>query len=56
VATWNSDLIPDDVVSDVIESAAAGSVVLRLARTVSMPAGVMSIPVVSVVPWPAWRP
>jgi hypothetical protein len=50
MATQNADLIPTSVVRDVIQSASERSVVLRLARVITMPEGVMAVPVVSVVP------
>lgn len=47
---FNDELIPTGQVEDVIGSIGQASVVLRLAHVVSMPQGVMSIPVVSVAP------
>jgi hypothetical protein len=54
VPAYNTDLIPTGVVSDIIESASAESVALRLGRVIQMPAGVMSVPVVSVAPTAEW--
>jgi hypothetical protein len=50
VATEWAELIPTDVARDVIAAAEAESAVLALGNTVVMPAGVVSVPVVSVAP------
>ena len=54
MATDYEGLLPVGVAREVIESAGRQSVVLRLARTIPMPEGVTSIPVVSVVPQADW--
>jgi HK97 family phage major capsid protein len=50
MATDTASLIPTSVAREVIESASQQSVVLRLARVIQMPEGVMNVPLVSVVP------
>ena len=50
MATDTAALIPTRIAREVIESASQQSVVLRLARVINMPVGVMNVPLVSVVP------
>lgn len=50
MATDTAALIPTGIAREVIESASQQSVVLRLARVINMPVGVMNVPLVSVVP------
>lgn len=49
-ATDYANLIPGTVAGDLIRGVVEGSAVMRLARTTRVPAGVTSIPVVSVMP------
>jgi hypothetical protein len=50
VATDWAALIPSDVARDVISAAEESSIVMRLARTSTMPEGVSNVPVISVAP------
>jgi Phage capsid family len=50
VATDTEKLIPRAVASEIVESIGGESVVLRLGRSITMPEGVVSVPVTSVVP------
>ena len=50
MATEWAELIPTDVARDVISAAESESAVLALGNTIVMPAGVVSVPVVSVAP------
>lgn len=50
MATDWSDLMPTEVARDVISAAERESAVLELGNTLVMPAGVVSVPVVSVAP------
>ena len=50
MATDWTNLIPTEVARDVIAAAEEQSAVLALGNTIVMPAGVVSVPVVSVAP------
>jgi len=54
VATVYPDLIPVAIARDLVAAAEAESAVLELGNLVPMPAGVMSVPVVSVAPQAAF--
>jgi hypothetical protein len=50
MATDYSSLIPKSIARDVISAAVEESAVLTLGRTITMPEGAVSVPIISVAP------